>query len=121
VRKPPSQVNGIPASEIARLCQVDLATARRWKRGASCPPKTALLILEADLGCFDPAWRGWVLRCGNLVSPEGWAITVSDVLSAPLLRAQVAAYQVENRALRGLAEEFAEDQPLPSSWEIAMR
>jgi hypothetical protein len=73
------------------------------------------------IGHLDPEWRGWLLRRGNLVSPEGWGITVSDVLASPLLRAQLAVYQAENRKLRGLAEEFDEDQPLPSAWEVSMK
>ena len=45
----------IPAEEIARRCRVDVATARRWKRGARRAPATSLMILAEDLGCFDPA------------------------------------------------------------------
>ena len=109
--KPHSCLYGIPVKEIARICRVDLSTARRWKRGAICPPQTAVWILEGDLGCFDPAWARWRIQSGDLVSPEGWAITVNDVLATPLLRAQLATYMTENRKLRGLAESFAEDQP----------
>jgi hypothetical protein len=113
--KVPPELYGININEIARICRVDLATARRWKRGATCPPKTALMILAGDLGAFDPEWRGWCLRRGELVSPEGWCITVGDVLSAPLMRAQIAIYQAENFKLRAIAESFGEDQPVPGS------
>ena len=109
-----SELYGLSAMHIARICQVDLSTARRWKRGAICPPKSALMLLCGDLGCLDPAWRGWIVRNGALLSPEGWAITVNDVLASPLLRAQLAVYQAENRQLRALATEYDEDQPEPS-------
>ena len=59
------------------------------------------MILAGDLGCFDPAWRGWILRTGKLVSREGWEVTPGDVLSLPLMRAQIAGYQAKER--RGLA------------------
>ena len=55
------------------------------------------MILESDLGCFDPAWRGWILRAGKLISREGWEVTPGDVLSLPLLRAQIAGYQAKER------------------------
>ena len=109
----PPELYGIPIKEIARICQVDLATARRWKRGASCPPKSALFLLSGDLGFFDPLWAGWIIRAGELVSPENWTISRNDVLAVPLMRSQLAIYQSENRCLRGLAESFAEDQPKP--------
>lgn len=107
----PSELYGISVNEIARICGVDLSTARRWKRGAICPPKTALVFLSADLGAFDPQWRGWCLRHGCLISPEGWEISRNDVLSAPLLRAQLSAYQA---ALREAHEQHAlDEQPEP--------
>jgi hypothetical protein len=75
------------------------------------------MLLSGDLGIFDPLWAGWIIRDGELVSPEGWRITRNDVLSAPLLRAQVATYQRENRKLRRALDidEFPEEQPLPSA------
>jgi Phage protein len=56
------------------------------------------MILGNDLGCFDPAWRGWILRGGQLISPEGWEARPGDVLTLPLLRAQIATYQAKERA-----------------------
>src|ERR1700731_2529037 len=91
---------GITINEIARICQVDLTTARRWKRGARCPPKSALLLILGDLGCFDAAWRGWRIHKGVLISPEGWEITMGDVISSPLLRQQLAAFKTELKRLR---------------------
>lgn len=55
------------------------------------------MILGGDLGCFDPAWRGWQLREGKLISQEGWEVTPGDVLSLPLLRAQIATCQARER------------------------
>ena len=114
MKKPHSILYGIPISEIARICKVSLKTASRWKAGTICPGYCEVQMLARDLGCFAHAWRGWTIRDEELLSPEGWSITRNDVLAAPLLRAQVAVYQAENRTLRGLAEEFDEDQPLPA-------
>ena len=106
---------GIPIKEIARICHVDITTARRWKRGARCPPKSALLLILGDLGCFDPVWKGWRLYKGNLISPEGWEITRGDVISSPILRQQLAAYKTELRRLKE-PEVSIHDQPLPIDW-----
>lgn len=63
------------------------------------------MILERDLGCFDPAWHGWLLRDGKLISPEGWEVTTGDVLSLPLLRAQIATYQAKERQILAMDEQ----------------
>ncbi len=101
---------GLPAEEIARICRVSLTTAKRWKRGKNSPPAAALMMLANDLGAFDPAWSGWCLRNGALISPEGWTASPGDVLSIPLMRAQIASYQAAQRQTRGI-----EEQPLPGS------
>src|SRR6266704_3533575 len=99
-------------NEIARICEVDLTTARRWKRGARCPPNSALMLIGADLGCYSPEWSGWRLKDQDLISPEGWRIARGQVMIVPLLRQQIAAYEVELRRLRA---EFLliQEQPVP--------
>lgn len=112
---PDSPLYGINIKEIARICRVDLTTARRWKRGARCPPKSALLLILADLGAFDPEWRGWKIRGGKLISPEGWEITIGDVLALPLTRQMLAAYKSElNRMKAELL--LTQEQPVPDVW-----
>jgi hypothetical protein len=101
---------GLPAEEIARRCSVDIATARRWKRGASCPPQTALMILGEDLGCFDPAWKGWRIRKGQLISPEGWGANPGEIMALPLMRLQIQSYQRDQRIVQAMDE-----QPLPGA------
>lgn len=98
---------GIPAESIAALCGVDLATARRWKRGVSRVPVAARKLLARDLGCFDPAWEGWTLIEGRITSPEGWSYAPGEVLALVLLRQQVAALQA--RLQRGDASEARPD------------
>lgn len=111
----PPELLGIPISELARICHVSLKTALRWKRGTTCPPVSALLLLRADLAAFDPEWRGWVARGGKLISPEGWEITVGDVLALPLMRQQMAAYQTELRLIKERVLLMSE-QPTPEQW-----
>ena len=107
-------------SEIAHICAVSEKTASRWKAGTSCPPLTAIWVLSGDLGRFHKIWAGWHVhpRDGELVSPEGWCISMYDVRATPLQRSQIAVYQAENRRLKEdlEAKEYAQDQPLPSQW-----
>jgi hypothetical protein len=111
----PPELYGIPINEIARICQVSLKTAGRWKAGTTCPPKSAILLLLGDLGCLDPQWRGWCVRQGVLYSPEGWEITVNDVLATPLMRQQLAAYKMELRRIKENLDRMPE-QPVPEAW-----
>ena len=116
----------LPIKQIAEICGVDITTARRWKRGAICPPQHVLDYLHAkatgNLGFIDPAWRGWVLRNGHLVSPEGWEMSMSDVLASRLHEAQLAAWRLEVAKMR--AELAAaqvkqlDEQPRPEDWDL---
>jgi hypothetical protein len=125
--RPNDVIYGIPVSEIARICGVDLATARRWKRGATCPPQSALMLLAGDLGVFDVRWRGWRIQRGFLVSPEGWSASTGDVLSIQLTQAQLAAYRHENKNLKAEIDAIEtertayEDQPAPEAWILQIK
>lgn len=115
MRERPPELYGIPINELARICHVSVKTAARWKSGATCPPKSARLLLAADLACLDPTWAGWCVRNGKLVSPEGWEITMRDVIGLPLRRQEMAAYKSE---LKRLKEKLllTQEQPLPEVW-----
>lgn len=67
------------------------------------------------MGCFDAAWKGWCVRNGNLYSPEGWEITLGDVISSPILRQQLAAFKTELKRLRE-AVVLTHEQPTPAEW-----
>lgn len=113
----PPELYGINISELARICRVSLKTAARWKDGTTCPPKTALMILTRDLGCFAPEWRGWTVNGEDLVSPEGWCVNRNDALVVPLLHGQISALRAQVAQLK---EEAAglDEQPLPDSYEV---
>lgn len=100
-----TELYGTPAETIARLCKVHIRTARRWKNGERQMPDTARMILSGDLGVFDPAWRGWTVRGGCLISPEGWEIPVNQLRAFPLMLNHLAGYQTEFR--RSHADEIA--------------
>ena len=114
--KPRSELFGIPVSEIARICQVDLSTARRWKRGAICPPETAVFVLRlkysGDLSVLGSEWDGWTYRDGTLTSPDGWRITRNDALAVPLLHGQIQAMRQKIEGLEA-THDALEEQPEP--------
>lgn len=117
------ELYGIPIKEIARICCVSIKTATRWKNGSTCPPRSARFLLLGDLGCLDPGWTGWRVRSGVLYSPEGWEITVNDVLATPLMRQQLAAYKAELRMIQVRVAAMAE-QPVPADfpdWVFELR
>src|SRR5690348_12478557 len=88
---------GRPAQVIAEKCRVDLATARRWKRGSTGIPYAAAALLEGDLGALDSEWQGWKLSNGRLVSPEGLAATPGEVRAIPFEQRVIAALREDVR------------------------
>jgi hypothetical protein len=109
---PTPELYGIPVKELARICKVDLSTARRWKRGAICPPKTALMILARDLGCFAAQWRGWTVNGEDLVAPSGWCVNRNDALIVPLMHGQISALRAKVVSLEAARDDI-ENQPEP--------
>lgn len=115
MRSRPPQLIGININEVARICHVSLKTAARWKSGTTCPPDSALMLLAADLGCFSEEWAGWRLNGQDLVSPEGWRIARGQVMIVPLMRQQLAAYEVELKKMKQQAL-LIQEQPVPEAW-----
>ena len=72
------------------------------------------MILSEDLGCFDPAWKGWRIRDGKLLSPEGWAAAPGEILALPLMRAQITSYQRDQRIAKAVVDAL-EEQPEPGA------
>jgi hypothetical protein len=75
------------------------------------------MLLESDLGCFDPAWEGWCLRKGKLISPEGIESTPGEVRSVPYMVSAMRAYQAEFRRIREESDAL-EEQPTPADWTV---
>jgi hypothetical protein len=88
------------------------------------------MIIAGDLGCFHPDWTGWKIHYeGDLISPEGWRLRMTDVLASRLFKAQADAWRTEvAKAKHELAETQAqlslsrthrlEEQPTPEEWDV---
>lgn len=94
-----SGMRGWDAFHTERLCRLTgrhPTTVRRWLRTKKFPNWVRKLEeLAADLGELEREWRGWALRAGELVSPEGWRFTPPDVRCIPFMRGQIQALQIE--------------------------
>lgn len=114
---------GVSAEMIALRCGVSYRTACRWKSGAVEMDTASKLILSGDLGCFAAEWSGWIIKDDSLISPEGWEITMSDILASKLHEAQLAAWRREVSMMKARVLEletrgYGEDQPTPDSWDV---
>lgn len=85
---------------IARSLGVTDRTLRRWHLTGRVPPAWRQLLtlhVHGDLGVLDAGWRGWILRAGQLHSPEDWSFRPGEVRAIPLLKAAVREYRRETR------------------------
>lgn len=114
MRERPQELYGIPINEIARICRVSVKTATRWKDGTTCPPKSAMMLLAGDLGCFDPSWAGWLIRHGKLISPESLAHSPGQILAIAFMELQIQGYRSELRQMKAALNSL-EEQPLPGT------
>lgn len=106
---------GYSAEFLARVCGVDISTARRWKRRGSMPGRYRHLIEladGADLGALSVAWRGWRLCGDELVNPEGQRFLV-DQVRALELKSQLIG-ELEHRLARAR-------KPAPVARELVFR
>lgn len=74
-------------------CGVSRVTLLRWKRTRRLPAWAVILIrlLDGELAGIDPAFAGWIIRRGMLVSPENWCFSPAEVRALPLLYSALAA------------------------------
>jgi hypothetical protein len=110
-------LDGFAVLHIAESLSVSIETVSRWKRNREIPPmaqKLVAMLLHKDLGTLDPAWKRWIFRHGELVSPAGETFTPGRVLALDLHRqhaqelkrvkvqmaARIAELEAETAALR---------------------
>lgn len=100
---------GYPAELIAQWCGVSVATARRWKNGASVPrPALRLFTLYRDMRVLDGPWAGWKVHKGAIIDPDGNTTTEAQLrayglvmqLAADLARRDPATAEEFRRLLR---------------------
>lgn len=70
-----------PAQVIAAWCGVTVAAARLYKSGRRKPSRAVLRLftLYREERVLGPLWRGWIIREGTLVDPDGNATTQAQL------------------------------------------
>ena len=81
------------------------------------------MLLRGDLGVFDSEWSGWIVRRGKLYSPEGWEVSMSNVLASRLHEIQLAAWRTEVQRMKARIAELEaggilDEQPTPDQWDV---
>lgn len=86
---------------------VSVVTLRRWKRTGRVPRWALILLalLSGELAAIDPAFEGWLIRAGELVTPEGWRFTPGEIRSIPFLYGQVRLWRDEALAYRNTPQQ----------------
>jgi len=88
-------------------CGVSKATAAAWKKGTRKPSRRAvrLFSLFAQQKVLPDEFEGWKFnRAGDLVTPEGSALTQGMIRAIPLLYQQISALKCELREAKGKIE-----------------
>jgi transcriptional regulator with XRE-family HTH domain len=108
----PAPSSGWNAEELAELCGVSVATARRWKAGTSRIPALAAACLAMGLVHVIRNWPGWKFTADAFISPDGLRINRNDALSVPYLLASIAAKDARIAELENLTD----GQPAPGEF-----
>ena len=98
-------------AHLVELTGVHPVTVRRWKKLVRLPcwlERLVRVCVHGELADVDPAWRGWRLIAGELVSPEGWTYTPGAVRAGRLWKQRAIAYG----ALQGTARRLIEADPV---------
>lgn len=95
-------LTGLPAL-LAGRAGVSVVTLRRWERTKHMPRWARILValLLGELDAIDAAFKGWIIRHGELVSPEGWRFTPGEIRTIPLLYGQLDCSRLKVWALEG--------------------
>lgn len=64
--------------------------------------RVLLALLRGELAAIDAAFAGWIIRRGELVSPDGWCFAPGEIATIPLLYGQVNLWRAEALAARRL-------------------
>lgn len=80
---------GLTRAELRALLEVPEATLSRWLAGRAEPPAHVVAFLRVvargELAALDPAWEGWRLEAGALVSPWGARLSPAEAGLVPQL------------------------------------
>ncbi|MDV5168816.1 DUF3653 domain-containing protein [Photobacterium rosenbergii] len=81
-------VCGLSKERVAELCFKSVRTVTRWDSGHKIPPECRRLMKLyscRDLAAINDDWRGWQIKHGELVTPNGWTLTPDRIVTGSAL------------------------------------
>ncbi|MDE2469317.1 MAG: hypothetical protein KGL35_11385 [Bradyrhizobium sp.] len=83
------------AHTLADRAGVSAVTVRRWQRTNRIPAwaRVLLALLRGELDAIDAAFTGWIIRRGELISPEGWCFAPAEIRTIPLMYGQIREWR----------------------------
>jgi hypothetical protein len=93
------------AAAVAAALGLPLRTVRRYKAAGTLPfPWAVVWAVKGlgDLGAVDPAFRGWIVRQGQIFAPEGYGFTPGELSAIPIRTQQLRALERERAEPRQL-------------------
>ncbi|HFQ5220714.1 TPA: DUF3653 domain-containing protein, partial [Vibrio vulnificus] len=79
---------GLSKNQAVELCFKSMRTITRWDAGQEIPPECRRLMKLyscADLEAINESWRGWQIRQGKLITPNGWSLTPDRIITGNAL------------------------------------
>lgn len=118
-------LGGWTQEQAAKAVGVTLKTYKKYERDPTAAPLAVVRLLAilaaGDLGELNPAWKGWNLLQGELVSPENTTFRPGDVRAAGYLNELAKAQRRELLTLRKDAARQEEQQRTDQQHQAADR
>lgn len=79
---------GLTKIQAANLCFKSVRTVTRWDKGQEIPPECRRLMKLyscCDLEAVNEDWRGWRIKAGRLVTPNGWSLSPDRIITGNAL------------------------------------
>lgn len=103
---------GISPLLLAETFAMDAERAAIWKAELRRAPERARkiqLLVNRDLGAFDPRWTGFRVLGDELCIPDGYGVRQGEIRALPYFHSLLAA---ERAALRAAERQLAERNPI---------
>ena len=88
-------------NELCKLTGSHITSVRRWRRGRKMPVHISKLLEFVALYRLDQlGWKGWRLKDGVLISPNGDTFLPGEIQGIELRKQQLAFLETEARVFR---------------------
>jgi len=108
-------ISGYSKKEAANMVFVTERTWHNWESGRIRVPYAVFKLFRILTGFELPgdAWRGWMLHCDGLISPEGRNFTASDLNYLSLTVSMARLWRIDQRLKRQSGLRHKESNVVP--------